>query len=150
MNNLLAAIITKIGATAALTTRYGTRYYLNSVPEGTALPFLVVSVLNAPRTESYGNTAHYTAQVQFSVFEEADATSGAEKNALTGIALVTAAFDGITLTISGATNIDLYRENEPIATLQPGTNPTGPDNLEKSENVTNVAAAHAVYQIAVQ
>jgi len=150
VNALLTAIISKIGATSTLTTRYGTRYYLNTVPEGTAFPFLVVSVLAAPRIENYGGTAHYDATVQFSVFEQADGTAGAERNALTGIALVTAAFDGVALTIAGGTNIDTYRENEPIAELQPGFNPIGSDNLEKSETVTNVAAAHAVYRFSVQ
>lgn len=150
MTELLAAITTKIGATAGITNLVGQRFYLNAPPEGTAFPFLVFSVIAAPLTESYGGTNHYTARVQFSAFAESTDSASAETSALAIAAAVVAAFDGATLTVSGKTNIDTYRDDQPFAMPQPTFTPTGPDAVEKSENARNVAAAHVTYNFAVQ
>lgn len=136
---LFDAIITKF-TTAGLSAAGVTGgVFLQQVPAGTAAPYLIVTPLpSPPLIDSYGNQISADLSVQMAVFGEGCRAVGVLMR------LVTAAYDNTILTLSGKTNIGMYRLDEPFPVLQP------PGESFKDQNSIDMWGWFTTYVYSVQ
>jgi hypothetical protein len=112
-HKLLAAINAKFAATVALTTAFGAtpRYYREMVPSGTATyPYVVSEMPAASLIDAYGNRISSEISIVFKVVGTPD-----EQTVAGHMDTLLTAFDNTTLSLTGATNIGMYRESEPVS-----------------------------------
>jgi hypothetical protein len=112
IDKLLNGIKTKWAATGALTTAFasnGTDGPYRDIAEGSpAMPYCVLEVGSfAPLTDAYANAISAEVTLTFKVVGNGNNATAAN------VALILAAFDHATLTLTGATNIGMYRLSEP-------------------------------------
>jgi|ERR1051326_2551445 hypothetical protein len=114
--------------TDALRTRFDSQigtnivggYWAGLVGEGKAFPFVVMDEISAPIDWRYGNASLYDAQIQFAVYGAGKAATAAK------MALVTACYDNVILTLASGKMVSATRLTEPISTFQ-GKNDDGED-----------------------
>src|SRR5258708_7019375 len=108
MHRLFRAIKTKFSAAGLATTITG-GIFLERARQTPSGPWLVISVIAGPLTDAYQNAISYDATLQFSLHWRGDVDA-----ALVAMKLVTDAYDNTTLTLTGATNIGIYRLDQPF------------------------------------
>lgn len=117
IDKLLNAIYSKFTGTAALTTAFGsspTRYYRDEAEGSPAMPYVVSEVVpGSPLTDAFANAISADVTVVFKVV-----CNGHNVSAGHMTTLITA-LDNTILTLSGGTNIGMYRQNEPHPTKLP-------------------------------
>ncbi|HYF33823.1 MAG TPA: hypothetical protein VD994_00925 [Prosthecobacter sp.] len=135
---LFDAIKTKFEATAALTTGITGGIFYQEVAAGTATPYMVVSTLPSELVDAYSNAISGDLKVQFAVFGE-----GARVVAVL-MESVLAAYDNTTLTLTGNTNIGMYRVDVPHQMLQPA------EGAYRNQNSKDVWGSYVTYCYSVQ
>ncbi len=137
IDKLLTAIAAKFiggGAVAGLTTAFNGRFYLEQAEGSAAMPYVVLEVVpSAPLTDAYANAISADVTVVFKVVGQTNATTAAN------VAAVCTALDNTALTLSGGTNIGMYRIGEPI-----------PIKLPESENGVDTWQWSVAYVYQVQ
>lgn len=139
MDLLFDAIRSKF-TTAGLASTITGGMHFSIAKQGAVMPFLVVTPITAPLVDSYGNTTHYDCTVQFALFGETTV-----KALMLLVPAILTAYDNVVLTITGKTNIDCYRIDEPMPILQ------GSEQTQiRSESTKNVWGVFWTYRYSVQ
>jgi hypothetical protein len=107
MTGLLTAITAYWNATSALVTSIGPLGLMES-PPGTALTYVVLNPITAPKTWNYGSTSFAEPLIQFTVRGTTAAASLALAEAMCAI------LDDKVFTISGKQNFGFVRIGDPI------------------------------------
>jgi len=139
MQPLLQAISAKCAADATLTATFPGGLWGESAPEGTALPYVVQSVISSPVTCFYGSASRSEVQVKMSAYGIGRAATLAMAEALA------AAFKDVTLTLSTGQNFDARQLSDPQPQLQ-GRDSSTTDDPEQGD----VYAVHIVFEYAVR
>jgi len=132
LSPLLTALRTKFTATGALTTAFGGGYHLDEAPAGTAMPYLVATVIGAPTDHKYGGVCRADIQIQFTGYGLADAL-------LAAMETFCATFDEFVPTLSAGALTNTRRLGEPIPRLE-----------EKDEDGNDVYRCDLVYEFNVR
>lgn len=119
MTPLLDAIVSKF-TSASLNATITGGIHADIASPGTAMPYLVYTVITAPKDPSYGSENPYTATIQFTVFGTQNKTTGT-------LALAAATAYRALLSLSGATNTQAIQTLEPFPVKQPPEDRTGKD-----------------------
>jgi hypothetical protein len=119
MLTLLNAIYSKFTATSALTTAFPGGLYRDRAAEGTAMPFLVSNVVAAPATTRFGGVGFSEATIRFTSYAVGHDVSLAAIQTFVGV------FDELILTISGNTQLNTTRKNDPIPRLETSVDGSG-------------------------
>src|SRR5580698_4432711 len=107
MQPLLEAISTKFDADSTLTAAFPGGLWGEAAPEGTALPYVIQNVIDAPVTCFYGSASQTEVQVKLSAYGIGrDAT-------LQKAEVLTAVFKDATLTLSSGQNVDARQVSDP-------------------------------------
>jgi hypothetical protein len=110
MNNLLAAIMTKTTG-SALSTDVGGRIYEGIAPEGTAYPYVVIMIVTDYQVDTFKNKLEDVI-IQFSLYSISQGLT----EITTMFADLKTLFDDAALTITGNSQVIIYREN--LTTMQ--------------------------------
>lgn len=65
LSPLLTALHTKFATTSSLTSAFPGGFHLEEAPEGTAMPYLVYTVIAGPTDQMYGGVTRDDVQIQF-------------------------------------------------------------------------------------
>lgn len=116
MSPLLAAIITKFGATAGITalvpnqTSGTISCFEGEAIVGSVMPYFTFHVITSPTNPVFGGNYRYTATIQFVCMTVG---SGASLAGATAMKAFTDAFDDVLLTLTTGKNFDSLRTSEP-------------------------------------
>jgi hypothetical protein len=123
IHTLEDAIYAKAVATSAITTAFpGTTvggitppvaFFSDLAIEGTALPFIVQTVIATPSTLKYGGVQRSECRYQFAIY-----AGGGKSAALLKAKTFTDVFDDLILTLATGKNVNTMRMNEPMARLE--------------------------------
>lgn len=118
---LLNAITAKFNATTALTTAFVGGYHLDRAPEGTAMPYLVGSVVAGANAEQsvYGKIETEEVTFRFTAYGVGLVTAG------TAAELVTSTFDETLLTLATGKMTNVLRRSAPTPRMMPGVDKNG-------------------------
>ena len=139
MQPLLAAISTKFTADGTLTAAFPGGMWGEAAPEGTALPYVIQSVIAAPMTCFYGSASRSEVQVKMSAYG-----IGRDATLASAEALATA-FKDVTLTLSTGQNFDARQVSDPQPQRQGRDSSTADDPGQG-----DIYAVHIVFEYAVR
>jgi hypothetical protein len=138
MQSLLEAISTRFSADEALTAAFPGGLWGEAAPEGTALPYVVQTVVGAPVTWFYGSASLAQVQVRLSAYGVGrDAT-------LAGAETLAAAFKDATLALSSGQNIDARQVSDPQPERQGRDSSTADDPAQGDVYAVHVMLEYAV------
>jgi hypothetical protein len=139
MQSLLEAISARFAADSVLTAAFPGGLWGEAAPEGTALPYVVQSVVDAPVTCVYGAATRADVKVRLSAYGIGrDATMAKAE-------LLAAAFKDVTLTLSAGKNYDARQLTGPQPERQ-GRDSSTADDAGQGD----VYAVHVVIEYAVR
>lgn len=119
MQALLDAINSKFTGTPSLVSAFPGGYCRDRAPEGTAMPYVVSSVIASPSQPVYGNAKHSQTHIRFSAVGIGHDAIAALIETFDGV------FDEAILTLSAGTNYDSTRLTDPIPMLEPSVDASG-------------------------
>jgi len=138
MQSLLEAISTKFAADSTLTAGFPGGLWGEAAPEGTALPYVIQSVIGAPITWFYGSSSLAQVQVQLSAYGIGRDPTIAKAEVLA------AAFRDATLTLSSGQNVDARQVSAPQPQREGRDSSTADDPAQDDTYAVHVTFEYAV------
>lgn len=111
---LLHAIYSTFTANETLATAFPGGMGRDTVPPGTAMPYIVSEVVGGPLTDAYGNAISSDITIIFKAVGGAGNSASGHDLTYSAIKAFIDAFDDTLLTLTGATNYSMRRIGEPI------------------------------------
>lgn len=138
MTPLLTAIQSKFTSTSTITSVVTGGLHLSEAAEGTSLPFAELDVVYANTDTRFGVSQRpYDCEIQFKVYADSAA------NAMADIALITAAFDDVELSLGTGKQFFVNRTSEPYCFRS-----TEDEHVQRGSDVNPIYCAIVTYQYA--